>query len=172
MEKLLRAARISEAIALRTYRKVRNLFFIGVLSCIWLAYYFMYSFELSLRQTALIFLLIVLPPLLIGKLCLVLQEIIGLPDRLLEMIRKVKNQTVSFQQKIPDQKPKLSQLWRLGQVLLEVKSLGDEAREILSLFSAVLILSNPIFAVVTGLAGATTFLLLLLALVTGLLYLV
>jgi len=178
-EKLLQIAKMAEAIALRSSRKVRAMFFVGMLSAGWLTYYFIHTFALSLLNALWMILLLALPALVLGKMYLALQKTIGLPQRLLGVVNKIKGKTADFQQKFKTQtqfdaanaKPRFSDLWRLGKALLEVKSLGEEAREIASLLGGASALLNPLFAGVMAVAGAITVFLFIAALTTGLLYL-
>jgi hypothetical protein len=178
VEKLLQIAKMAEAVALRSSRKVRTMFFVGMLSAGWLTYYFIHTFALSLLNALWIFLLLALPALVLGKMYLTLQETIGLPQRLFGVVNKIKGKTADFQQKFRTQtqfnaansKPRFSDLWSLGKALLEVKSLGEEAREIASLLGGASALLNPLFVGVMAVAGAITVFLFIAALTTGLLY--
>ncbi len=177
-EKALHIARIAEAVALRNVKKVRILFLIGILVAVWLSYYVARSFELTPVSALWILLLFALPPLVLGKLCGMLRKAIGLPQRLLQVIERIKGRTAELEQRLKsraspqpaDQRAKLSELWRLGKVLLEVKSLGGEAREIASVLGEALILANPVFTVLLVLSAAVTLSLLIVAIGTGLLY--
>jgi hypothetical protein len=178
IEKLLQVARMAEAVALRSNKKVRSLAFGGILSACWLTYYFIHTFALSLPNALWIFVLLAVPGLVLGKMYLTLKGTVGLPQRLLGVIDKIKGKTAEFHQKFESQKqlnpvnskPRFSDLWRLGKTLFEVKSLSDEAREMVSLLGGATILLNPVFAGIMAVAGAITVLLFITAVITGLLY--
>lgn len=177
-EKALHVARTAEAVALRSVKKVQLLFFIGILSAVWLTYYVAHSFELTPVSAFWVLVVFALPPLVLGKLYGTLRKTIGLPQRLRERIEKIMGKTAEFGSRLktpmssePAAKAaKLSELWRQGKVLLEVKSLGCEAQEIASVLGEALILANPVFTVLLLVSAAFTLSLLLVAIGTWLLH--
>lgn len=177
-EKAFHIARIAEAVALRNVKKIQTLFLIGILVAVWLTYYIARSFELTPVSALWILVVFALPPLVLGKLYGMLRKTIGLPQRLLQAMEKLKGRTAEFEQRLKsraspqptDQKAKLSELWRLGKVLLEVRSLGGEAREIASVLGEALILANPVFMVVLVISAAVTLSLLIVAIATAFLH--
>ncbi len=132
VEKALRIAGTAEAVALRSVRKIQLLFFIGIISAVWLTYYVAHSFELTLVSAFWVLLVFALPPLVLGRLYGTLRRAIGLPQRLRERIENIKGKTAALGSRLKtptgfepmDKAAKLSELWRQGKVLLEVKSLG------------------------------------------------
>ncbi len=178
VDKAFHIARVAEAVALRSIKKVRVLFFIGMLSAVWLSYYVARSFELTLLSAAAVLLILALPPLVLGKLYGTLRKTVGLPQRLLQSIEKIKGRTAGLELKLApgasqgsaNKGAKLSELWRLGKMLLEVKSLSGEAREITSVLGDALILANPVFTVLLVISAVVTLTLLFVALGTGIAY--
>jgi hypothetical protein len=177
-EKALHIARTAEAVAVRSVKKVQLLFFTSIVSAIWLTYYVAHTFELTLASAFWVLLVFALPPLLLGKLYGTLRRTIGLPQRLCERIDKLKGKTTELGSKLktsvssePAHKAaKLSELWRQGKVLLEVKSLGGEAQEIVTVLGEALVLANPVFAVLLLVSTAVTLSLLLIAIGTWLVH--
>jgi hypothetical protein len=178
VEKAFAIARTAEAVALRSVKKVQLLFFIGIVSAVWLTYYVAHSFELTLISAFWILLVFALPPLVLGKLYGTLRRTIGLPQRLRERIESIRGKTAEFGSRLKtsmssepaNKAAKLSELWRNGKVLLELKSLGGEAQEIASVLGEALILANPVFAVLLLVSTAFTVSLLLVAIGTWLVH--
>lgn len=178
LEKALAIARTAEAVALRSVKKVQLLFFIGIVSAVWLTYYVAHSFELTLVSAFWILLVFALPPLVLGKLYSTLRRAIGLPQRLRERIESIGGKTAELGSKLKmstrsepaNKAAKFSELWRNGKVLLDLKSFGDEAQEIASVLGEALILGNPVFAVLLLVATAVTVSLLLVAIGTWLVH--
>jgi hypothetical protein len=178
VQKSLTIARTAEAVALRSVKKVQLLFFIGIVSAVWLTYYVAHSFELTLVSAFGVLLVFALPPLLLGKLYGTLRRTIGLPQRLRERIESIRGKTAELGSRLKastlsepaNETAKLSELWRQGKVLLEVKSLGGEAQEIASVLGEALILANPVFAVLLLVSTAVTVSLLLIAIGTWLVH--
>lgn len=178
LEKALAIARTAEAVALRSVKKVQLLFFIGIVSAVWLTYHVAHSFELTLVSAFWVLLVFALPPLVLGKLYSTLRRAIGLPQRLRERIESIRGKTAELGSKLKTSAPsepankaaKFSELWRNGKVLLDLKSFGGEAQEIASVLGEALILGNPVFAVLLLVATAVTVSLLLVAIGTWLVH--
>ncbi len=177
-EKIFRIAQAAEAVALRTVKKVQILCLVGILSAAWLTYYCVQYFQPTLLTGLSIFLVLAVPSALLGISYGKLRNTIGLPQRLLGNLERIKGKTTELQHRLKTagqanpaiRKGRFSELWQLSKVMLEVKSLGGEASAMASVLGEVLILANPLFAVVMGAAGAIVLLLLLAALGTGLIY--
>lgn len=178
LEKALAIARTAEAVALRSVKKVQLLFFIGIVSAVWLTYHVAHSFELTLVSAFWVLLVFALPPLVLGKLYSTLRRAIGLPQRLRERIESIRGKTAELGSKLKTSAPsepankaaKFSELWRNGKVLLDLKSFGGEAQEIAFVLGEALILGNPVFAVLLLVATAVTVSLLLVAIGTWLVH--
>lgn len=178
VEKALAIAGTAEAVALRSVKKVQLLFLIGIVSAVWLTYYVAHSFELTLVSAFWVLLVLALPPLVLGKLYGTLRRTIGLPQRLRERIESIRGKTAELGSKLKtstlsepaDKAAKLSQLWRNGKVLLELRSLGGEAQELASVLGEALVLANPVFTVLLLVSAAFTLSLLLVAIGTWLVH--
>lgn len=177
--RLLDAARLAERIAEASVGKVRTLFLLGLLAAVWLGYVFAEAFTMGLPAALTTVLILALPALLMGWVYRMLREAKGLPQRVTEMLGRVKSRAAEVQTRFRADAPgagnaggnKLTDLLRVGRVLAEVKALSGEAEEATAAFAGVVMLTNPLFAIVTTLASGVTLLLILTAFVTGLVYL-
>lgn len=173
--KILRFARIAEAVAFNNIPKVRRLFLIGTLSASWLAYYFGFLFGLSLTGWLLIFLLLLLPSMLLLYVYISLEIFIGLPQRVIDIVNDTKGKTTNFQKahnqdELIHQKTMLSDFAGIGSLLIDVILLGSDASEIVLILKDILIFSNPIFLLLVGIAAIMALLLFLLSLITVIFY--
>jgi hypothetical protein len=179
IQKLLPFAGAADAFARRSVGKVRTLAVLGLGSAAWLCFACADTFAWSLKTTVIVLPLLAIPGALLWKMQRTLQATIGLPQRIrdtaLRMAGKATEYRERFAKRHPldpaDQRSGLAQLWRTGKAVLEVKALGDEAREIVSVSAGAMVRANPLFLILLGGAMAVVFSLTAAAGVVGLAYL-
>lgn len=183
VDKLLSFARAAESVAKRLVGKVRALALLGLLAAGWLTYACVMTFEMSLATALIVAAVLFVAPALLWKLYGTLNSTIGLPQRVTDTAARIMskaNEYRAYYQSLPqsgadpDQsksKPTLRKLWQTGKSLLEAKSLGGEAQELVAQAGGALVLTNPLFAIVLGVASAASLLLFLIAVVVGLAFL-
>jgi hypothetical protein len=177
--RLLDAARLAERVAEASLGKVRMLFLLGLLAAIWLGYALAEAFTMGLPATLTAMFVLALPALTMGWVYRMLREAKGLPQRVSQLLGRLKNRAAEVQTRFRSAAPgndnqggnRLTDLLRVGRVLAEVRALSGEAEEASAAFAGVVMLTNPLFAIVATLASGATLLLILTALVTGLVYL-
>ena len=179
LDKILPAARAVDAMAQRLVGKVRTLALLGLLAAIWLTFACVDTFELGMVSALTIVTLLSIAPAVLWKIYGALRDVVGLPTRMLDTAGRIAGKTTEYRAylqdatQLPDspQKPTLRRLWRTGRSILEVKSLGDEAKVLVSQAGGAIVLTNPIFGFVLALASSLALLLALIAGVVALAYL-
>lgn len=164
LQKILPFARAAEAFARRSIGKVRTLAILGVLAALWIAYASAVTFEWELSTLLIVFALSAIPAALLAKIHGMLRAAIGLPQRVVDCANGLAGKAVEYRRLYDSRgtaspvatRPKFRELWRTGKSLVEIKALGDEAREIVSLAGGALVLANPAFAIVLACATGLT----------------
>ena len=101
---------------------------------------------------------------------------IGLPQRVIDCATALAGKAVEYRQLYDSRgeasaappRPKFRELWRTGKSLLEIKALGGEGKQIVSLVAGTLVFANPAFAIVLAGAAGTTVGLVGIAAIIGL----
>jgi hypothetical protein len=178
LQKVLPFASVADAFARRSVGKVRTLAMLGVLAAGWICYACADTFDWGLRTLLIVFPLVALPAAVLWQMQRTLRATIGLPQRVRDtamgMLGKAEEYRERFAKRHPQdpvaQKPRLSQLWRTGKALLEVKALGDEAQKIVSVAAGAMVVGNPVFLIVFGVAVAVVVVIVGVAGIVGLTY--
>jgi hypothetical protein len=157
--------------------KVRTLALLGALAALWIVYACVRTFDWSLVTALAVFVPIVLPAAVLWKMYGVLSSTVGLPERIVSTATRMQGKFVEYRQwyetrlaSAGEVKPKFRQLWNASKSLLQLRALGDEAQQIASLAGGALVLANPLFAILLGIAAAVTVIIVLVAAATALIY--
>lgn len=180
VQKVLPFASAADAFARRSLGKVRTLAMLGLLAGAWISYACADTFDWRLPTFLIMLPIFALPPALLWKIPRTLHATIGLPQRIHETATRFAGKAAEYRQRYANrhpldptaQKPRLKQLWQAGQVMLEVRSMGGEAQEIVSASAGALVLANPLFLVVLGCATATAMVLIGVAAIVAVAYIV
>jgi hypothetical protein len=178
LQQILPFAETADALARRTLGKVRTLALLGALAALWIAYTSTVTFEWRLPTLLFAFVITAIPAALLTKIHGMLRATIGLPHRIIECATGLAGKAVEHRQVFENrsktggavERPKFRQLWHTGKSLLDLKMLGDEAKEVAALTGGALVLANPIFAIVLACATAATLVLVAIAAIIGLAY--
>jgi hypothetical protein len=178
LEKVLPFARTADALARRIVGKVRTLALLGALAALWIVYACVRSFDWSLATALAVFVPVALPAVALWKMHGVLRSTVGLPERIVDTATRMQSKFAEYRQwnesrqaSAAEVKPKFRQLWDASKQLLQLKALGDDAQKIASVAGGALVLANPMFAVLLGIAAASTVVVVLIAAVTAFVYL-
>jgi hypothetical protein len=156
--KLLSFARLAESLANRFKGLVRFLALSGLLAAIWLGYFALKVWDFSVTAAAIGGGVLAVPALALGWCYSVLDEASGLPRRLWEWGGQAKNTAGELRERFRNGPPpeagrgRFRDLRQLGGLAVELKFMGDDARELLGVFGGSLTLANPLF--LFALAGA------------------
>jgi hypothetical protein len=172
------------ALAEQSIKKVRFMLIINILSAIWLAFYFIQLFHLSIYSAMPVLVILGLPGLLVAKLYLTLKDVMDLPDQIQQIMASMKgkaillkSETINHLSEAPENKPeskqkrsKLKDLFSMSKTLLDIKQLIGDTAGMSSGFGSALMLASPIFIVLFSFSTAFTCLLGFLSLITGLFF--
>ncbi len=178
IQKLLPFAGAADAFARRSVGKVRTLAMLGLGAAAWLCFACADTFAWSLKATLIAFALLAIPGAVLWKMQRTLQASIGLPQRIRDTTVAMADKAAEYRERFAKRHPLdptaqrtgLVQLWRTGKAVLEVKALGDEAREIVSASAGAMVMANPLFLILLGCAMAVVSAMVAAAGLVGLAY--
>ncbi len=156
--------------------KVMTLILLNMASACWIAYYVMQLVSLSLVWTVAIGCILALPALIFCILYYLLNEIANLPEQIQAWKGSVQSVSKSYKRKarremqqaeLQGRKVKLKEVFSIGKALRDLMSFRDEFDDISDLITGVVLVGNPLFLILIGIALAVTFTLLPLAIITG-----
>ncbi len=165
------------AVANRNKHHVRNFALLGLVSAVWVSYYFQQQFALSVITTMTMLVVLLVPGLALGRTYFALCEIGDLPRRIEQYLGTVKNSVTEYKDRVQSNlssgasKFRLSEVLSIGKELREVISVARDSAELSSLFGGALLLGNPMFLLFLLLASGISALIFLAALVTFVAYL-
>ncbi len=163
-------------VANRNKQHVRNLALLGLVSAVWVSYYFQQLFALSAMTTMTMLVVLLVPGLALGRTYFALREIGDLPRRLEQYLGTVKNSVTDYRDSVKSRlsseaaKFRLSEVLSIGKELREVVSVARDSAELSSLLGGALLLGNPIFLLFLLFASGISALIFLAALVTFIAY--
>lgn len=176
LDQLLKVLQLPVVVAQKSMGKVMTLIFLNVASACWIAYYVMQLVSLSIAWTIAIGCTLALPTLIFCILYYLLNEISNLPEQIQEWKGSVQSVSTSYKQKarlemqqaeLHGRKVKLKEVFSIGKALRDLMSFRDEFDDISDLVTGVVLVGNPLFLILIGIALAVTFTLLPLAIITG-----
>ena len=179
LDQLLKVLRLPVVVAQKSMGKVMILILLNLASACWIAYYVMQLASLSLIWTAVIGGTLALPALIFCTLYYLLNEISNLPEQIqawkgsVQSVSKSYKQTAKLemqQAELQGRKVKLKEVFSIGKALRDLLSFRDEFDDIADVVTGVILVGNPLFLILTGIALAVTFTLLPLAIVTSLVF--
>ena len=155
IQKVLPFACAVDAFARRSVGKVRALAMLGLLSAGWTAYACADTFGWSLTTTLIVLALLAIPGALLWKVQRTLQATIGLPQRIRDTALGMAGKAAEYRERSAKRHPLdpateqsgLRRLWRTGKAVLEVKALGDEAKQIVAASAGAMVMANPVFLI-------------------------
>ena len=164
------------AVANRNKQHVRNFAVLGLLSAVWVSYYFQQAFTLSATTTMTMLVVLLIPGLALGRTYFALCEIGDLPRRLEQYLGTVKNSVSDYKDRVQSNlssgapKFRVSEVLSIGKELREVVSVAKGSAELSSLLGGALLLGNPIFLLLLLFASGISASIFLAALVTFVAY--
>lgn len=176
--------RTAESLAQRNVARVRTLAALDLLAALWLGYAFHERFDWGWMPALVVFAVVAAPALVLWKIYRALKPMIGLPQRLADAVARMHGKASAYRQQLerraepssaasaPRTKPKFAQLWESGRLIADLRGISGEAREIALEAGGALVLANPIFPVVLGVASLLATVVVALGLVVGLAYVV
>ena len=179
LDQLLKILRLPAVVAQKSMGKVMVLIILNLASACWIAYYIMQLVGLSITATVIIGCILGLPALIFSVLYYLLKEISNLPECIQEWKDSVQSISKSYKQKsrlemqqaeLQGRKVKLKEIFSIGKVLGDLLSFRDEFEDVSDLITGVVLVGNPFFLILTGIALAVTFTLLPLAVITCLIF--
>jgi hypothetical protein len=178
LQKVLPFASVADAFARRSVGKVRTLALLGLLAAGWICYACADTFGWGLRTLLIVFPFVALPAAVLWQMQRTLRATIGLPQRIRDTAMGMVGKAEEYRERFAKrhaldpvaQRPRLTHLWRTGKALLEVKSLGDEAQQIVSTSAGAMVVANPVFLIVFGCATAAVLVIVGVAGIVGLAY--
>ncbi len=176
MGRLMQFSEKSVAVANRNKQQVRNFALLGVLSALWVSYYFQQQFALSTITTTTMLVVLLVPGLALGRTYFALREIGDLPRRVEQYLGTVKNSVTDYKDRVQSNlssraaKFRLSEVLSIGKELREVVSVARDSAELSSLFGGALLLGNPMFLLFLLFASGISVLIFLAAVVTFVAY--
>ena len=179
LDQLLKILRLPAVVAQKSMGKVMVLIVLNLASACWIAYYIMQLVGLSITATVIIGCILGLPALIFSVLYYLLKEISNLPECIQEWKDSVQSISKSYKQKsrlemqqaeLQGRKVKLKEIFSIGKVLGDLLSFRDAFEDVSDLITGVVLVGNPFFLILTGIALAVTFTLLPLAVITCLIF--
>ena len=176
MGRLMQFSEKGVAVANRNKQQVRNFALLGVLSALWVSYYFQQQFALSTITTTTMLVVLLVPGLALGRTYFALREIGDLPRRVEQYLGTVKNSVTDYKDRVQSNlssraaKFRLSEVLSIGKELREVVSVARDSAELSSLFGGALLLGNPMFLLFLLFASGISALIFLAAVVTFVAY--
>jgi hypothetical protein len=169
-------ARVADAIASRTVNKVKGVALLGSLAALWLTYVCATTFEVSLTAALALLVPLLIPSLVLWKIYGTLRDVVGLPERLIATTDRLFGKFSEYRRAYAERnttsavktKPKFKDLWRTAATVLELRSLGNEGRELWQTMSGAIVMGTPLFAIVLFATMIICLLLTLIAAIVGL----
>jgi hypothetical protein len=180
IEKVVPVAQAADAIACRIVGKVRTVALVGSLAACWLAYACVSTFELGLAAAVTLLVTLLIPSLILWKIHGTLRGAVGLPQRVTATSEQLFGKFAEYRQLYVERqsattasktKPRFKQLWGTARELYELKSLGNEGRELWGALAGALVMANPLFAIVLFVAMTICLLMAGIAAFVGLAFL-
>ena len=176
LPRLMGFARLAEGLAKRFIGVARFAALSGLLAALWLGYVTAHSFGFTLLWASIAGLVLALPGLVMGFCWYVLDEALGLPQRLAECTARLHGYAGDVKQRFQGEprkeKARFKDLGQLAGLAYEVHSLGSDARDLMAILGGTLTLANPVFLFVLGGSALLIGLLDFLAVISGLVYLI
>ena len=176
MGRLMQFSEKGVAVANRNKQHLRNLALLGLVSAVWISYYFQHQFALSAITTLTMLVVLLVPGLALGRTYFALCEIVDLPRRAERYLGTVKNSVTDYKDKVQSNlsseaaRFRLSEVLSVGKELREVVAVARDSAELTSLFGGALLLGNPIFLLFLLFASGISTVIFLAALVTFVAY--
>ncbi len=164
------------AVANRNKQHVRNFALLGLVSAVWVSYYFQQLLALSAMTTTTILVMLLVPGLALGRTYFALCEIGDLPRRVEQYLGTVKNSVADCKDRVQSNlssraaRFRLSEVLSIGKELRELASVARDSAELSTLFGGALLLGNPMFLLFLLLSSGISALIFLAALVTFVAY--
>lgn len=149
----------------------------GLLAAVWLGWFVAHAWQFSTTAAYIWGVALAVPALVAGWCWSVLDDASGMPRRILEWINRVHlyaggaRQRFQGAQEVAAEKGRFKDLWQLGTMLYELRSMGEDARDLFDILKGSLALSNPLFLFALFGSGLAIGLVDTLALFGGLYYL-
>jgi hypothetical protein len=157
LPKLMGFARLVKSLAERFKGVARFLAVSGLLSVLWLGWYFVRSHGFPPVAAILTGLLMLLPVLLLGWCWYVLDQACDMPERLTEWIGRAKGYAGETVQRLAGTSPParggLGELGQVGGLLYELRSMGEDTRDLFTVFGGSLAFTNPLFLIAVAVSA-------------------
>lgn len=180
-EKLLDAVQLPVWIAKSSMGLIQFLCIAHCLTSVWLTYFLGQRLHFPLGVSLLVFVILVLPAAIIGRLYLVLLEVAGLAEQIMQLMSQTQIHVAESHRLLISSRGgkntkqaggfKLTDLFSLEGQLLEIKSLGEQLWGLKSLSTSMMAFANPLFLGLSAIALVLTLLSLPLAAMTLLIFL-
>jgi len=167
-------------IAEQSIKKIRFMLVINIIAASWLTFYFCSLFHLSIISAMPLIFVMGLPALLLLKLYLTLNEVIGLPEQIQQIVDHLKEKTVTIKSGLADKlsestdikqnSSKIKDLFSMSKTLLDIKQVVGDAADLTAGFASALLLASPFFMILAILSTIITGLLAFLSIITGLFF--
>ncbi len=175
LPKLMGFARVAESLANRFKGTVLFGTASGALAAAWLAYFTHGVWHFSAAWALAVGVVLAVPALISGWCWSVLDDAVGLPQRIAEWMRRATDYAGETRERFQDKKEtgggRFKDLWQLGGLTLELAFMGGDARDLLGILGGTLALTNPIFLFALAGSAVAIGILDLGAFVAGLFYL-
>lgn len=175
LEAVLPYARIADGLARRMVGKVGTIAMLGFVAAGWLATACAMTFDWGLVTALILFFFLVAPAAVLWKIHSVLRSTVGLPQRVVDTANRAYEKSNELRQAhvaraslatadaSSGSRSRFKDLWKAARSVLEIKSLSDEARELVAALGSSIAIANPAFAFALFIAMGISLLLTLIA---------
>ena len=173
LEAVLPYARIADGLARRMVGKVGTIAMLGFVAAGWLATACALTFDWGLVTALILFFFLVAPAAVLWKIHSVLKNTVGLPQRVVDTANRAYEKSNELRQAHvarpslaatdTSSRSRFKDLWKAARSVLEIKSLSDEARELVAALGSSIAIANPAFAFALFIAMGISLLLTLIA---------
>lgn len=177
LARVMPVAKGAEGIACAIVNKVRNVALLGSASALWLTLASALSFNWGLTAAVSMLVPMLVPSLILWKIHGTLRGVVGLPERLVATSDRMFGKYAEYRelhlerQLVSEKKKtKFRELWRTARSMLELKSLGDQGREVWGTMAGAIVMASPVFAIVLAVCVALCLVMVGVAAIVGLVF--